>query len=378
MEDPLHGSMQLPVAIGDYAREVDGTYATVFWLAVATFTGIVVVMLMMVWRYRRRPGVEARPTRDAIGLELAWTVIPVIPLAYLFHLGWTGYLASAVAPEDAIDVRASARMWSWDFNYPTGSASAPGHLVVPAGEPVRLIMTSEDVIHSFFVPTLRLKRDVVPGMYTSLWFETDGPTPEVRCEDDGACPIGFRCSEPLEELHRSPEAHDEGELVPYRRGRSCEVAVFCAEYCGLEHSRMMATIHVVPREVYDAYVDSRRERGDSYISECADDENRTACVGQELRRVLGCSACHGIDGEQTEPAPNWAGLWMSERTLDDGTVVIADEDYIRRSLTTPRDQIVSGYSPIMPAYPSLREWQLEAILAYIQTIEDGRRELSPR
>lgn len=376
MNEELQGTVQLPAALGEYARQVDSAYYLVFWVSVAFTVAIFGAMIFYILKYQRKEGVKAKPTGHSTVIEIAWTFAPLILLAYFFHVGWQGFLMGAVAPEDAIDIRVTGKKWSWDFNYPGGLAGEPGQLVVPAGEPVRLVMSSQDVIHSFFIPTMRAKRDVVPGMYTTMWFEADQATPEQTCEVDADCPVGFRCTAPLDFLYSNPDA-EEDDRQPYRSSNTCEAAVFCTEYCGTDHSAMLATIHIVPPEVYEGYVRIRRDALDRAPEICRGQENENGCWGQLLYTQQGCNACHGIDGEQSQPAPNWVGLWDNQRQFADGTAATADENYIQNSIRNPGSQVVSGYNPIMPAYPNLTEAQLTAIITYMQAIQEGPADLVP-
>ena len=346
--DP-QGTVQLPPAYSAYAREVDELYGSIFWLSVALFVGIVGAMLVLLWRYRRRPGRKSKPTGHATVLEIAWTVAPLFPLAWLFHAGFAHYVDGAVAPEGAYEVRVRAMQWSWEFEHPGGALGPLNELTVPVWEPVKLIMSSSDVIHSFFVPGLRVKRDVVPGMYTTLWFEADQVTGGA-CESDDACPEGQFCG---------------------RQGR-CALPIYCAEYCGApqdiqdsagrntNHSTMLAELYVV--EEMPSFEPIMPER-------CEAAEDPMACWGEHLYQSNGCVGCHSVDGS-SGPGPSWQGLWGSERAFEGGERAVADENYVRQSILQPQAQVVEGYTSVnMPPY-RLSDRQIEAIVAYLRTLSE--------
>ncbi|MDH5493024.1 MAG: cytochrome c oxidase subunit II, partial [Myxococcales bacterium] len=171
------GTLQLPPQLSTLAPEVDGMYYAIFWWSVILFVLIVGAMLFFVVKYRRRPGHEARPTGHSTLIEVLWTFAPLLLLAYFFHRGFTGYMDGVVAPANAIDIRARAMQWNWEFTH-QGEVRQMNELTIPVGQPVRMIMSSSDVLHAFFIPEFRVKKDVVPGMFTTLWFEATETTEE--------------------------------------------------------------------------------------------------------------------------------------------------------------------------------------------------------
>ena len=211
-------------------------------------------------------------------------------------------------------------------------------LYVPAGVPVRLEMVSADVLHSLYIPAFRVQRDVVPGMTTTLWFEA------------------------TEVTSRSPPSPQDRPLP-----------LFCGEYCGAspgasdapntQHATMRALVHVLTPQDYFAWT----QEGPCRLSQCLDDD--PACWGAELHASAGCVACHGVDGVQQAPGPNWAGLWGRERRLDSGKLVVVDAEYVRHSILTPQAEIAEGYGAVnMPPY-RFSKWQLDAITAYIRSLQ---------
>jgi len=313
--------IQLPPQLSTYAPEVDWLYYFLFWISVAFFVAIVGVMGWFVVRYRRRDGVKAAPTGHNTPLEVLWTFAPLVLLWFIFTWGWESYVTAAVAPADAVDIRVRGAQWNWEFEYPSG-ASEGNEMTVPVNRPVRLIMSSKDVLHSFYIPAFRVKKDVVPGMYTTLWFE----------------------------------ATQKGD-----------VQVFCTEYCGappggtgnVGHSAMNAKIHVVSDEEFERHVRSL---------DSVPEGMTPAEYGEQLYVSNGCVACHKVDGVTMQPAPNWKGLWGKERPLMEGGAVVADADYIKNSILNPGSQIVEGYqNVVMPPY-QLRDFQLDSIVAYIRKL----------
>jgi len=314
-------TIQLPAQLSTYAPEHDWLYYFIFWISVTFFVAIVGVMGWFVVKYRRQDGVKAKPTGHNTPLEVLWTFTPLILLWFLFSWGFESYVHAAVAPADAIDIRVKGAQWNFEFEYPSG-ATEGNELTVPANTPVRLIMSSKDVLHSFYVPEFRIKKDIVPGMYTTMWFE----------------------------------ATQEGD-----------VQVFCTEYCGapaggtgnVGHSAMLGKIHVVSPEAYEKHVRSL---------DSVPEGMTPAEYGEQLYVSNGCVGCHKVDGETMMPAPNWKGLWGKSRQFVGGEQVVADAEYIKNSILNPQSQIVEGYqNVVMPPY-QLRDFQLDSIVAYIKEL----------
>jgi cytochrome c oxidase subunit II len=323
MKEPA--SFDLPPALSTIAPEVDWLYDFIWWWSAFFFVVITALVVWFVIKYRRRPGVRAEPTGHNTPLELAWTFLPLILLVFLFHKGFQQYMEGMVAPPDALEVRVRAMQWNWEFEYENG-ATDMNELVVPVNTPVKLVMSSSDVLHAFFVPEFRVKRDVVPGQYTSVWFE----------------------------------ATDQAEAP-----------IYCAEYCGaptgsgnLGHSAMLGKVRVVSREEYEEYLEARFKPP----AECEDADNPAACWGELLFVRNGCNACHNVDGTTTQPAPNFKGLWQQERPLATGETVKADENYIRESILQPQAKIVQGYETIMMPPFRMNDKEIDAIIAYVREL----------
>lgn len=310
-----------------FAREVDWLYDFIWWWSAFFFVLITALVVWFVVKYRRRPGHRAEPTGHNTPLELTWTFLPVILLVFLFHKGFQQYMEGMVAPADALEVRVRGMQWNWEFEYENGGVDM-NELVVPVDTPIKLVMSSSDVLHAFFVPEFRVKRDVVPGQYTSLWFEAD---------ETGTAPI------------------------------------YCAEYCGapegegnVGHSDMLGTVRVVPREEYEQHIEAIFEPPE----ECEDADNPQACWGEILFTENGCNACHNVDGVTQQPAPNFVGLWQAERPLTTGETVVADENYIRESILQPQAEIVAGYEAVMMPPFRLNDKEIDAVIAYIKELSE--------
>lgn len=315
------GLSALPQA-STLAPEVDRLYDFIFWVSLIGFVGVVGTVVYFVLRYRRRSDADQTPsieghTPSEIGVSVALLVIVIA----LFVWGWSDYKKVVASPEDPIEIQVIGRQWLWEVEYPNGRTLV-NEVVVPKNRPVQLVMTSADVIHSFYVPNFRLKRDVVPGMYTKLWFE--------------ATELG---------------EHD----------------VFCAEYCGTGHSQMLAKVKVLEAEEYERWQsdwEEGRERG-----AVAEGVTNGAQRGEELFKQKGCVACHGVVAGKVLVGPNLYGVFGKEEEMADGSKVLVDENYIRESLMDPQKKLVKGFPPVMPTFRgSLSDEEVNALVAYLKSL----------
>jgi cytochrome c oxidase subunit II len=345
MPNNLEPSLQMPPQLSTIAPSVDWLYYFIFWVSVVFFVGIVGAMTYFMIRYRRREGVKPEPTGHHNALELFWTFSPLIILFMMFHWGFQDFMNSVIAPDDAINIRVRGRQWAWQFEQPNGVLE-DNVVHVPAGRPVRLILSSDDVLHSFFVPDFRVKRDAVPGMFSMLWFEAIS-RPEMDAVGDDAP------ADPRREGYRSQ--------------------VYCTEYCGAGgawgdnggHATMYAQIIVQRPADYAAWV------ANPPPPMCGDHE----CSGREWGEMLfaskGCTACHQVErGGAQLAGPNLYDVFGHEVALEGGTTVTADEAYILNSIREPRSQVVSGFSPIMPQI-GMSDQQADALVAYIRSLSDA-------
>ena len=305
----------LPPAKSTFAEETDALFHFINVTSLVLLIGITFAIVFFAWKYRRKSEDDVTPVITHNNkLEITWSVIPLILVIITFGWGFTGYLTKTTIPDDAYEVRVVGKSWLWEFHYETGHVSV-GELHVPVNRPVKLIMSSTDVIHSFYIPDFRIKKDVLPNRYTTVWFE----------------------------------ATETGESV-----------VFCTEYCGNAHSNMMANAIVHTQEDFDTWLATAGS---------ADDDLSPVELGEELVSRNACLTCHSIDGTVLQ-GPSFKGLYGSEEELQSGETVTVDENYLRESILEPQATIVAGYQPVMPPYAgTLDDRQIDAIIEYIKTLE---------
>jgi len=311
----LAGPRTLPEGASSTAPEVDATFFLILYIALFFFVAIVGTMIYFVIKYRRRsPGQRTSPSEGSFKLEVIWTVVPAIILVILFYIGFKTWVRMSVPPQEAIEVRVTAFKWGWEFQYPRHSVSQK-ELIVPLDYPVKLIMSSKDVIHSFYVPAFRIKRDVLPERYTVLWFRaTKLGTFDVRC----------------------------------------------AEYCGTKHSRMITRIHVWPYKKWRKWY----QKGGPLSSV----KNPI-----ELGRLLfdtKCSPCHSAEkSREVIVGPPLYGIYGEKAVLTDGSTVTVDDNYLRESIITPQKKIVKGFeNQLMNPFPELTTKQIDALVDYLKTL----------
>lgn len=292
-----------------FANDVDGLFF--FLLTITAFFSILIAGLIVFFsvKYRRSVSPVRPPPPEKMWLELTWTILPLCICMVIFVWGARVFALAFHPPADALDIYVVGKQWMWKVQHPQGRREI-NELHIPAGRPVRLIMTSQDVIHDFFVPAFRVKQDVLPGRYTSEWFQATEPG---------------------------------------------EYHLFCAQYCGLSHADMIGTAVVMEPSKYAAW-----------LAESPSGKSMTE-TGEALYRQFGCNACHGTK------APSLAGLFDSNVVLQNGQTVRADESYLRESILAPRAKIVSGYQTIMPTYKGqMSEEQLAQIIEYIKSLRAFR------
>ena len=300
-----------PESASTLAGEVDALY--LFGVAVAIFFSLLVGALVLYFaiRYRRRhPDEVGEPEKTVTWLEITWSVIPFLILMVMFGWGAKVFFTAFRPPSDAVEYYVVGKQWMWKFQHPQGKREI-NDLHVPVGQPIKLTMTSEDVIHSFFVPAFRVKADVLPGRYTTVWFEATKP---------GAYNI------------------------------------FCAEYCGSEHSRMGGMIYVMEPREYEAWLSRDAPADERLLS------------GEELFAKYVCNTCHYPDSAAR--APILYGKFGQEELMADGSRVLVDENYIRESILNPTAKIVAGYQALMPTYQGqISEEELIQLITYIKGLE---------
>ncbi|MGD0674232.1 MAG: cytochrome c oxidase subunit II [Polyangiaceae bacterium] len=343
-------TFQLPEQMSTVAADVDWLYYFIYWLSVVLFVAIVSAMVYWAIKYRERKGHKAEPTGHNLTLELAWTVAPVFILVFLFHKGFQGYMDMTVAPANSIEIRVNAKQWGWEFVYPNGGSSDRLH--VPVHKPVKLVMASADVIHSFFVPAMRIKRDVVPGMFTSQWFEaTHIGKDDVFCTEY----CGGRSSGP------------NGTELPYQPSDDPDNPYPAGQMTG--HWSMHSMVYVETQEAYDKFIKSIGDKCDQFRAEgklCPVDV--AAGEGQKLSVSKGCVACHTTTGARLV-GPSWKEIFGREESTDKGAVNV-DDNYIRESILQPQAKVVTGFQPVMPTFSGqISDQEIDEIIAYIKSLK---------
>jgi len=310
----------LPENASNLASGVDNVLLFVTVLSVFFFLLISAVLIGFAIKYRRKTEYDETPyiTGNEL-LEVIWTVIPSVLLMIIFAWGYIEYRKMRHPPENAMEVNVIARQWLWQFDYYNGKKTI-NELYVQQDRPVRMVMRSDDVLHSFFVPAFRVKQDILPGNYTQLWF------------------------------------------IPTKAGT---FDLFCAEYCGTGHSKMLAKVHVLGPEAYAIWEKGIGiDEGTAVASSLPPAEQ-----GGELFNKRGCNACHSIDGSVLV-GPSFKGLFGKDEKLTNGKTINVDENYLRESILQPQLNIVEGYQPVMPAFEGiLSDEEVTALIEYIKTLK---------
>lgn len=276
--------------------------------------GVTIAMIYFAIKYKRKSDDDKTPliTHNNT-LEITWSVIPLILVFIVFGWGYSGWLNLKAVPDNAYEIQVSAYKWGWTFSYENG-AQVGNEVHVPAGRPVKLVMKSQDVLHSFFVPDYRVKQDVLPNRYTYVWFQAEEPG---------------------------------------------ESQVFCTEYCGTSHSDMLAKVIVHSPDDFDNWLASQSSGGGGTPVE----------RGESLLTLQGCVTCHSVDGSE-KIGPTFQGLFGREEVMTDGTTLTVDENYIRESILDPGAKIVQGYQNQMVSYEGrLSDDDISDIIEYIKTLD---------
>jgi cytochrome c oxidase subunit 2 len=320
-----------PEGASSFAPQVDFLFTVILWICIVFFVPIVIAMGYFMWVYRERPGYRGSPEAlHNTAIEITWTVVPTIVVVWVFWEGAMGYLDMARIPKGTVDVNVTAKKWQWAFKYENGgehevipvenaSVKELPLLVLPVDRDIKMIMRSDDVLHSFYIPAFRAKRDVVPGRYNYMWFHTT--------------------KEGLYDL-------------------------FCTEYCGDNHSQMNAKVKVVSQEEYKKALEKA-------IQEPEDPLER----GRLLYKRQGCSTCHNAGAEGASgPGPSYNGSWGKPVQLESGTEVAFDENYVRESILNPQAKARKGYgkaSPMNSYAGKLKDDQIDALITFIKSLENA-------
>ncbi len=298
-----------PTAASTTAGQVDALY--LFLIAVTSAVTLLVLCLIVafIFRYRHSKHPVADQVSGSIPLELTWTLVPFGIFMIFFVWGASIYVAEATPPKDSLQIYVVAKQWMWKIQHQEGQREV-NTLHVPMNRDVRLTMISQDVIHSFWVPEFRVKADVLPGRYTTLWFRANKPG---------------------------------------------TYNLFCSEYCGTLHSGMIGKVVVMDPTKFQAWLTGGGEMGSF------------AATGQKLFQELGCTTCHRFDTQGR--GPNLVGVYGKPVLLTDGSTLIADDAYVRESILNPGAQIVAGFRPIMPSFQGIvTEDQLLSLIAYVKSL----------
>ena len=319
-----------PEAASEFANQVDTLYG-VLWLLTIFFTALVLVLITVFSiRYRRGSLADrSRPVDHDLRIELVWSIIPLVLGLGIF--AWAAKLYANVygeAPKSSKEVFVIGKQWMWHLQHMNGMREN-NELHVPIGTPIKLTMISQDVIHSFFLPAMRVKRDVLPGRYTTVWFQ------------------------------------------PNRIGK---YRLECTEYCGTQHSLMGGWIYVMSKADFAKWYATGGQTGGAASAGSASGPGGMEAGGAQLAQEQGCTNCHAAPGQMAR-APSWVGLYNSKQKLADGGQVVANDAYLRESILNPNAKIVSGYSnpSIMPPYQGLlSEDQVLQLVSYIKALKDPK------
>lgn len=311
------GTFFMPPEGSTFAGEVDSIFYFIVYASIIIFGIVLFGMIFFALRYRHSRQAADGTTPDIshnTKLELVWSIIPTILVLIVFFWGFHVFMKMNVVPKDAMEIKVTGQKWFWSFDYPEGVATV-NELIVPDNKPIKLLMSSKDVIHSFFIPDFRTKMDVLPNRYSVTWFEA-----------------------------KRPGTYN----------------LFCAEFCGDGHSEMIGTVKVVTEREYAAWLEAGSSGGEGIPVEQ---------FGEQLFRSRACHTCHSVEGKRMI-GPPLNGIFGHEVVLKSGQKYTVDENYLRKSLLEPQADIVAGFDPVMPTYQGLlKDKQIDALIAYIKSLK---------
>ena len=293
------------------AQQIDFALLLIFIFSAVVLFILTIITIWFIWRYHHKRNPHPEDIKGNIKAEIIWTTIPSLIIMGLFYYGWTGFKALRTVPENAMEIKVTAKMFSWTFTYENGKSSS--YLAVPINTPIKLQMQSVDVIHSLFIPAFRIKMDTVPGMGTYAWFSTD---------------------------------------------REGVYDIYCAEYCGVGHADMLSTVKAMSSEGFETWLaDTGPSSGPA--------------AGEAFMKVQGCFSCHDISGADNSVAPGLKRLYGSKRLViingKEKTVPV-DSAFIEEAIIYPGKAITKNYDNIMPAYTDFTAHQIAIIIEYMQAI----------
>ncbi len=300
----------------DTVSKIDSAFLFIFGVSFAIMILITLVAIYFLYKYHHKKHPETAKIHGNFLAEFLWTVIPTIIVLAMFWVGWSGYKALRNAPADSMLIDVTARMWSWKFTYPNGKTSK--ELYVPANKPVKLNMTSVDVIHSFYVPAYRIKMDTVPGMHTYVWFNSGEPQ---------------------------------------------EYDILCAEYCGVRHSFMLSKVIVLPEDEYTQWINS-------------DEKSAEQPEAFTILEKNGCLDCHSLDGTELV-GPTLKDIYNRDTVIvtpDGEKTVKADEAYLIKAINDPSSEIVKNYEDMMPSFAEdISKEDMNKLIEFFQNRHAGRK-----
>jgi cytochrome c oxidase subunit 2 len=310
------GSFWMPPSASTIAPEVDWLFDFIMAICIFFFLLILVMLVAFAWKYRYREGApEVHGPKHNTALELTWTFVPTVIVIVIFFYGFKGFLRMAIAPPDPYEVVVSARMWSYTFRYPTGHVDNVLH--IPADTPVQLVLSSDDVIHGFYIPAFRIKKDDVPGRYNKIWIIAD-----------------------KQDL-----------------GKSSTYDIFCTQFCGQGHSTMRSHVVVQNPDDFNNWL----KAADIFVGTPAE-------AGKHIWETRGCNQCHTIDGTASR-APTWKDVFGSNIVTQKHGTILADENYLHTVITQPNIYPLPGFDPIMPPTQGLlTEKDVDNVIAFIKTL----------
>jgi cytochrome c oxidase subunit 2 len=305
----------------NFAEGVDTAFLLILGISIFFLIALTVVMIVFIFRYNRKRNPVATQIDGSTTLEIVWTIIPILLVLIMFYYGWKGYHPMRErAPKNSMHIKSTARMWSWSFEYPNGKVT--DSLYIPIGKPVRLELISQDVIHSLYIPSFRVKQDVVPGKEEIMWF------------------------------------------IPEKLGR---YDLFCTEYCGLQHSYMISAVHVLSDSAYNKWYADTSKVAVAAVGDAP------GAKGLAILKKNGCLACHSLDGSKLV-GPSYKGIFGKTEAVETNgkeLQVKVDEAYIKRAIYDPNADIVKGYyKGMMLSYKeTITDEEIKDIIEYLQTLK---------
>jgi cytochrome c oxidase subunit 2 len=312
----------VPQEASNFVAGVDRAFVIILGVSIFFLVGLTVMMIIFIYKYRKDRHPKAIQNEGSTKLEILWTVIPLILVMVMFYFGWMGWKPMTNPPDDAMRVKAIARMWNFQFQYENGKTTDT--LYVPINEPVILDLVALDVLHSLYIPAFRVKEDMVPGQEKFMWF------------------------------------------IPGTEG---EFDLFCTEYCGLEHSYMFTGVRVMPQEAFNDWITDT-----TATVVTVDTEISLADQGAQILQKNGCNACHSSDGTKLV-GPSYLGGWGGTRTVITGREereVSIDEEYVKKSIYDPNADVVKGYNKgLMLSYEGMvSEEEVALIIEYLKALNE--------